>query len=39
MEENGYDGLTDDEDCACFLDDGFMDNSLICPLHCQAIHR
>jgi hypothetical protein len=41
LQENGYDGLTDDDECTCFLDDGFMKIGMtFCPgRDCRAIHR
>jgi hypothetical protein len=40
LEENGYDGLWDEEDCRCFLDADFFDNSMICNFSdCVSIHR
>jgi hypothetical protein len=39
LENNGYDGLTDDEDCECFLDFDFMNEAACRCEECRAIKR
>jgi hypothetical protein len=39
LKNNGYDGLTDDEDCECFLDFDFMNEAACRCEECRAIKR